>query len=108
MSGGEVADPATGEIRILEDRCGTCVLNPAGKGAGLRPGRLKDFLEGARRKDGHVVCHSTIPPAVPRNTPAAMCRGYVDTYGLPTATQAVIDAGFGHLVEVPNPMKKRA
>ncbi|MFI5859334.1 hypothetical protein [Streptomyces parvulus] len=104
----QVADPETGEIRILEDRCGTCVLNPDGKNADLRPGRLKQFVGDTRAADGHVVCHSTVPPAVPAGTPAAMCRGYVDAYGLPRAAQDVIRLGLGHLVEVPDPKAARA
>ncbi|WP_432138628.1 hypothetical protein [Streptomyces sp. bgisy154] len=56
-----VGDPETGEIRLLEDRCTTCVLNPAATAAPLRPGRRKEFLNDARAK-GQVVCHSTLPP----------------------------------------------
>lgn len=104
----QVADPETGEIRVLEDRCGTCVLNPASNNADLRPGRLKQFVEGTRSTDGHVVCHSTVPPAVPAGTPAAMCRGYVDAYGMPRAAQDIIRLGFGRLVEVPVPKAARA
>ncbi len=104
----QVADPETGEIRILEDRCGTCILNPAGKNAGLRPGRLKRFVEETRAAGGHVVCHSTVWPAVPAGTLAAMCRGYVDAYGLPQAAQDLIQLGLGRLVQVPDPTAARA
>ncbi|RSS94254.1 hypothetical protein EF903_06870 [Streptomyces sp. WAC05292] len=99
-----IADPATGEIRVLEDRCTTCILNPAPTRAPLATGRLKNFTDAARANpDGHVVCHSTLTPAVPRGYPAAMCRGFADAYGLPAAAVEAIEAGFGHLVEVPDP-----
>ncbi|BDM74929.1 hypothetical protein HEK616_84160 (plasmid) [Streptomyces nigrescens] len=94
-----VADPETGEIRVLKDRCTTCVLNPAESAAPLAPGRLKQFVTETREADGHIICHSTLSPCAAEGTPAAMCRGFVDAYGLPTAAQLAIRAGFGNLVE---------
>jgi hypothetical protein len=98
-----VADPETGEIRVLEDRCGHCILNPAATALPLRPGRVQQFTTGRRAAGGHVICHSTYPPIAPRGTPAAICRGYADAYGLPKAVQDVIDLGMGYIVEVPDP-----
>lgn len=39
---GRAADRVTGEICILKDRCGTCVLNPAATAIELEPGRRPD------------------------------------------------------------------
>ncbi|MGW3389530.1 hypothetical protein [Streptomyces cinereoruber] len=101
-----VADPETGEIRVLSRKCGTCVLNPAATAAPLAPGRRKAFIEEARDDNGHVVCHSTLPPAVPRDYPAAMCRGFVDAYGLPAAAVEAVEHFGAHIVEVDPPQKR--
>ncbi|MEU6211843.1 hypothetical protein ABZ891_18295 [Streptomyces sp. NPDC047023] len=99
-----VADLATGEIRILARRCTTCVLNPARTAIPLPPGRRAEFVREARDdEDGYVVCHQIFGEDAPAGTRAAMCRGYVNAYGLPPAVQDALDLGIGHLVEVPDP-----
>ncbi|THA77816.1 hypothetical protein [Streptomyces sp. A0592] len=99
-----VADPATGEIRILARRCTTCVLNPARTAIPLPPGRREEFVREARyAEDGYVVCHQTFGDDVPPGTRAAICRGYANAYDLPPAVQEALDLGIGHLVEVPEP-----
>ncbi|GAA1592897.1 hypothetical protein [Streptomyces globosus] len=99
-----VADPATGEIRILARRCTTCVLNPARTAIPLPDGRRAEFVRGARDdEDGYVVCHKTFGDGVPPGTREAMCRGYIDAYGLPPAVRKALDLGIGHLEEVPEP-----
>ncbi|MYS32899.1 hypothetical protein GT025_01980 [Streptomyces sp. SID4920] len=100
-----MADPATGEIRLLEDRCTTCVLNPAAAAAPLRPGRLQQLIREVQDCGGQIVCHSTLRPVVPEGFPAAMCRGFIDAYGLPLAAQEAIELGVGHIVEVPDPTR---
>ncbi|MFD4576742.1 hypothetical protein ACFWNK_30800 [Streptomyces sp. NPDC058417] len=101
-----IAYPETGETRVLSRKCDTCVLNPAATAAQLTPGRRKALVEEVRDDDGHVVCHSTLPPAVPRDSPAAMCRGFVDAYGLATAVaEAVADFG-AHILEFDPPQKE--
>ncbi|MFE6848311.1 hypothetical protein [Streptomyces sp. NPDC057686] len=99
-----VADPATGEIRILEDRCTTCVLNPARTAIPLPAGRRAEFVREARDDEqAYVVCHKTFGEDAPPGTREAMCRGYINAYGLPPAVRAALDFGIGHLVEVPKP-----
>ncbi|MFD9575356.1 hypothetical protein ACFWBI_36755 [Streptomyces sp. NPDC059982] len=98
-----VADPATGEIRILAKRCTTCVLNPAATTVPLAPRIHQQFLRKARESQGHVVCHHTLPKVAPAGTPAAMCRGFAEAYGLPPAVIEAVTTGVGHLVEVPEP-----
>ncbi|RST09026.1 hypothetical protein EF910_02125 [Streptomyces sp. WAC07149] len=102
---GGVADAVTGEIRVLEDRCGTCVLNPAPTAISLPAGRRAEFIRQTRAdEDGFVVCHRTFGDDVPRGTREAMCRGYVQAYGLPPAVQEALALGIGHVVEVPDPL----
>ncbi|WP_275466315.1 hypothetical protein [Streptomyces noursei] len=52
------------------------------------------------------MCHSTTPPFVPEGHPKAMCRGYIDAYGLPPDVRLALSAG-GRLVEVPDPTADR-
>ncbi|MGW0844206.1 hypothetical protein ACWD26_29525 [Streptomyces sp. NPDC002787] len=66
---------------------------------------MQQFVGGVRAANGYVICHSTYPPIAPPGTAAAMCRGYVDAYGLPKLAQELIDLGLGHIVEVPDPTK---
>ncbi|MFH8254201.1 DUF6354 family protein [Streptomyces roseolus] len=104
--GYPVADPGTGEIRVLSRKCDTCVLNPAATAVPLAPGRRKAFIEEARaHEDGSVICHSTLPPAAPPGTLAAMCRGFVDAYGLPAAAVEAIAHHGAHTREVDPPEK---
>ncbi|MFK3734672.1 hypothetical protein ACI2LJ_30900 [Streptomyces sp. NPDC088090] len=101
-----VADPRTGEIRVLSRKCDTCVLNPAATAVPLAPGRRKAFIEEARaHEDGSVTCHSTLPPAAPPGTLAAMCRGFIDAYGLPAAAVEAIELFGARIVEVDPPQK---
>ncbi|MFJ5588320.1 hypothetical protein ACIQCG_01055 [Streptomyces noursei] len=101
-----VADRATGEIRILEANCSHCLLNPIATAIHLPPGRLKEFVREAQEAETHVVCHSTTPPFVPEGYPEAMCRGYIDAYGLPAVVRLALSAG-ARLVEVPDPAANR-
>ncbi|MFE1935956.1 hypothetical protein ACFW95_37365 [Streptomyces sp. NPDC059474] len=97
--GESVADPQTGQIRILADRCKTCILNPAERRLPIPPARLRSFLAEAREAEGHVVCHRTLPDWAPIGVQPAMCRGYTDTYGLPRAVHGALTLGLGQLVE---------
>lgn len=94
-----VADPHTGQIRILSDRCKTCILNPAERRLPIPPERLRGFLAEAREAGGHVVCHRTLPDGAPIGVQPAMCRGYIDTYGLPAAVREALTLELGQLVE---------
>lgn len=92
-----VTDLQTGQVRILADRCKTCILNPAERRLPIPSTRLRAFLAEAREADGHVVCHRTLPDGAPLGVQPAMCRGYTDTYGLPPAAHEAL--GLGQLVE---------
>lgn len=72
----------------------------------LAPGRRKSFVEEVRDDDGYVVCHSTTFPAVPRDYPAAMCRGFIDAYGLPAAVVEAILYFGAHILEAEPPQKE--
>ncbi|MFJ3793614.1 hypothetical protein [Kitasatospora sp. NPDC090091] len=98
-----VADPATREIRVLADLCGTCIYRP-GNLMNLAPGRVRQLAHEALAHNGHIVCHSTLPALAPPGTKGAICRGFANAHG--NAIFALrIGAAFGRIVEVPPPAK---
>ncbi|MFJ7279392.1 hypothetical protein [Kitasatospora sp. NPDC098663] len=99
-----VADPATGEVRVLARLCDTCIYRP-GNLMHLAPGRVRQLADQALADDGHIVCHSTLPALAPRGTKGAICRGFANAHG--RAILALrIGAAFGRIVEVPPPAKR--
>lgn len=66
-----------GNMRVLNERCKTCILGGADSIApGLRPGRLKELVSEA--SDSYVVCHSTLSNTNPHG---AVCRGWYERFG---------------------------
>lgn len=91
---GDVADPATGTVRLMAAKCDTCIFRP-GNLMHLRPGRVKDMVDTCLRNSGHVVCHKTLDEA----TDGAICRGFADAYpGVALALR--VGAAFGGIIEV--------
>lgn len=81
------------------------MLNPAATAVPLQPGRRKAFIEETGQTTATSSATAPCPPAVPPGAPAAMCRGFVDAYGLPEAVgEAIHDFG-ARLVEVEPPQK---
>ncbi|GGZ92351.1 hypothetical protein [Streptomyces bluensis] len=68
----DVADPATGAVRLCAHRCDTCIFH-AGNPMDLQPGRVTEMVTRARRAEAHVVCHKTLGTDTP-----AICRGFAD------------------------------
>jgi hypothetical protein len=68
----DVADPATGRVRLCAHRCATCVFRPDSAGW-LMPGRVAAMVAAARAREGHITCHHTLGTDAP-----AICRGYAD------------------------------
>ncbi len=99
-----VADPTTGEVRVLADLCTTCIYRP-GNLMHLAPGRVRQLAAEALATNGHIVCHSTLPALAPPGTKGAICRGFANAHG--NAIFALrIGAAFGRIVEVPPPAKQ--
>ncbi|WP_369226708.1 hypothetical protein AB5J52_39360 [Streptomyces sp. R39] len=68
----DVADPATGTVRLCARRCDTCIFHP-GNLMHLQPGRVTEMVTRAGRAEGHVVCHKTLGTEA-----SAICRGFAD------------------------------
>ncbi|MFJ6380179.1 hypothetical protein ACIQI7_09280 [Kitasatospora sp. NPDC092039] len=99
-----VADPATGEVRVVARLCDTCIYRP-GNLMHLAPGRVRQLAAEALAADGHIVCHSTLPALAPPGTKGAICRGFANAHG--NAIFALrVGAAFGRIVEVPPPHKQ--
>lgn len=82
----EVADPATGTVRVLSRRCASCIYRRATRAA-LGPS-VPALIREARDTGGFVICHESLP-AWPGDGPhrlSAICHGYAaqfpDTFAL--------------------------
>lgn len=92
-SGAPIGDPLTGEIRICEDLCSTCIFRP-GNLMNLEPGVVADLVRENIAAEGHITCHKTLD-----TDEGAMCAGY---YRLPAAKARsmflrLVRAGIGTL-----------
>ena len=75
MSDHDVFDRGAGRPRMCREMCDTCILRPGSTvTASLRPGRLRELINGARADESYVVCHSTF------GEQPAICRGFADHY----------------------------
>lgn len=74
----DVGNRQTLRLRMLSEKCSTCILRPASDGRiPLRAGRLKEFLDEALESESYVVCHSTL---YRDDVKPAICRGFADSY----------------------------
>ena len=76
-----VADETTGEVRLLSERCSTCIFRPGNPFRATMPARIRDMIADAVADEGHVTCHATLPGSAPAGVEPAICRGFADTYG---------------------------
>jgi hypothetical protein len=74
-----VADPATGEVRVLSRRCTDCIYRKVG-GLNLPGNRIPTLIQNAKNRDTFIPCHATLPFVLVANglppSPAAICHGY--------------------------------
>ncbi|MFE7113959.1 hypothetical protein ACFU99_00830 [Streptomyces sp. NPDC057654] len=98
----QVADEQTGEIRVLEDECTTCIFRPDspfhhGQPGGVQSGRIARMTQEAIQNQGHIVCHNTIG-----TEKGAICRGFADRWGKHSLAIR-LGTALGTLTEVPDP-----
>lgn len=89
-----VGDPETLRTRLLAAKCKTCIYRRGNK-MHLAPGGLDAITRDALARDGHVVCHSTLPGIAPDGVAPAVCRGFYDLYRARSAGLRLIAALFG-------------
>jgi hypothetical protein len=69
-----------GKPRVLSEQCSTCIGRP-GNLMQLRPGRLREMVQGAVNGGG-IACHQTLSyGGHPDFGGAALCRWFYDCYG---------------------------
>lgn len=100
VAGHQVADSATGAIRLCAEMCATCIFRP-GNPMHLEPGRVADMVEETRRREGHIVCHDTLGTSQP-----AICRGYADGPDKGVSLALRLARALGTLKEVPPPRSR--
>lgn len=93
-----VADRESGTVRVMEGRCKTCILRPAGERIEMDNEEVRDFITSALEQGHHVVCHRTLPGQCPDGVEGAVCAGFVDAYGMPPVMQAAVDRGIARVV----------
>lgn len=76
-----VADGSTGEVRLLAQRCSSCIFRAGNPFRSAMPDRVRSMIAEAVAAEGHVTCHSTLPGVAPADVERAICRGYADVYG---------------------------
>lgn len=86
-----------GKVHVCARECSTCIFRK-GNLMYLKPGRVREMVDEARRNESTIVCHKTL------GTPEqAACRGFYDRF--PTRTLQLA-ARLGLLVEVEPPEDK--
>jgi hypothetical protein len=60
-----------GKVRIMAERCSTCLFSPGLPKGVVRPGGVRWMLERVRERDSFVNCHKTLATG----QPGAVCRG---------------------------------
>jgi len=68
-----------GKPRVLSRQCSTCIGRP-GNPMQLRPGRVKDMVEGGVNGGG-IICHQTLSYGDHPEFGGAACRWFYDHYG---------------------------
>ncbi|MCP2323632.1 hypothetical protein HDA40_002139 [Hamadaea flava] len=97
----DVHDPVSGRARLMRDLCSTCILRP-GDLMHLGPDYLREFLAQARAGGSFVICHQTLPGMSEPQLPAAICRGFANSYDTP-ALQIAASRGFDEIPTPPAP-----
>lgn len=93
-------DPETGRLRLLREKCTTCIY---------RPGNLmhlaRDGLAAitAEAKDSLITCHKTLPFVAPEGERPAVCRGWHDGHGERSRAVRIITEILGDPIEVDPP-----
>ena len=87
--------------RLLAEKCSTCVFRP-GNPMRLRPGRVKDMVDGALGEGGFITCHKTLSYGEYPEVGEAICRGFFDAHG-PRSNIIRIYSRLGGFDEVPDP-----
>jgi len=79
-----------GTVHVCSAMCSTCIFRP-GNLMHLKPGRVREMVDGATKEDSAIICHSTL------EGDNAVCRGFYDRY---RTTPLVLAKALGVVEEV--------
>lgn len=96
-----VVDSATGYLRVLSERCSTCIFR-AGNPMHLEPDRLQKMIHQALGNGDWIICHQTLSYGDNPDCGGAICRGFFDGYGN-LSTLILLARMYDVIVEVPPP-----
>ncbi|MER5809081.1 hypothetical protein ABT143_12930 [Streptomyces sp. NPDC002033] len=94
-----VADPVTGRVRVVAERCGTCDFRP-GRHGSLAPGQLARLVAGCLSSEGHLVCHET---GEDRGMLGAVCAGFAAHPDAHRSLALRVAAAGARLLQHPSP-----
>jgi hypothetical protein len=75
VSHADVVDTGTGQVRVLERRCGTCIFRP-GDPMHLGAARTRQVIEENLRAGALLTCHTTLPYGPHPDFGPAVCAGF--------------------------------
>jgi hypothetical protein len=95
----EVADPATGTVRVLSRRCETCIYRRSMRE--LLGESVSSLIREARESGGFVICHESLPAWHCDDTgiPPSICHGYAIEFPDTFALRAARALGRIHLID---------
>jgi hypothetical protein len=97
----DVLDEETGKVRILRQRCSTCVFRP-GDLMLLGPERFRDLIDRNLAAGAMLTCHQTLPYSDNPDFGPAVCAGFWARHGLSTAAGRIAAVVIG-LVRIAPP-----
>jgi hypothetical protein len=66
----------SGVVHVQAEMCSTCIFRP-GNLMNLKPGRVKEMVEGSLADEAGITCHKTIYGQAAQE---AVCAGFYDRY----------------------------
>jgi hypothetical protein len=76
--GACVVDLETGRVRVLSEKCATCLLRP---GSGHDSETVRTVIKANLEAGSALTCHETLPYGPYPDFGEAVCRGFFDSYG---------------------------
>lgn len=95
----DVIDPATGKVRVLAHRCGTCIFYR--EVSERLAGRAEEIIRENVARNALLTCHATLPYGDHPDFGPAVCAGFWGKHGMQTAAGRI--ARLIGIIRVPPP-----
>jgi hypothetical protein len=96
----DVIDHGCGKVRVLSQRCDTCVFWP-GNRMGLAPGRFEQIVDGNVAAGALLTCHATLPYGPYPDFGPAVCAGFWAKHRHETGAGRIAERSIGIVRVVP-------